>query len=308
MRLVWTILLSGAVLWLTPSIPAIAQRSENSAITVFPAILEIPSVKGEISKSKVVITNNSDKPLPLTLEVTSLIPADAIIDLSKRSQFDASRWVDIAPKNIALDANESKTIDIAITIPDNATAGEHYAEISVKELRLETEKKGTADQTILPQVKVPVFIQLEGETKEELLIESGDKFASIHQLRSAYTTAFTVANTGNTHLLPTFTIQLAKDGKILQRESFVPGILLPNTTKSVRHSWTPDVPIGRYSISIEANYGDNGKTSSLPENTFVIFPFYVVVFSVFVICIGAYLFIKRKRLKNAFKALTNNIE
>lgn len=308
MHFVWMLLLAILITLYSPNTTLAAQDTTDSALTVFPAILDVPSAKGQSAQSSFTITNNSDRPLPLALEVSSLLPADAIIDLSKRSQFDASRWVNTTPAFLAIDTGQSKEISVAITVPEDATAGDHYAEIAVKELRIDSDTRSGVAQSIIAQVKIPIFIQLGGDTKQELIIESGDTFRPLYQQRTTHTTTFRVANTGTTHLLPSFNLSLTQGGETIQTETFTPGIILPNTTKTISHSWTPQVPVGTYDIGITAHYGTDKIARMDPERTGVVFPLYLLAIGGIILCIAGYIFVKRKHLNAALHALAGDSE
>ena len=285
------------------NVPVLAQEDGGSSVSVFPALIDVPAVRGKTSSATFMVTNTSEKALPLIIETDSLIPVDDIIDMSKRSQFDASRWLYVNPGLVALEPGQSKEITVNLEIPQSASPGSHYAEIAVKQYQIEGSSDSRPAQTIMTQVKIPVFIHLDGAVQQELLIESVDTFRPIYQRGALTTTSFRVANTGNTHLLPVFTINILKGDITVQTETFAPGILLPNTTKTISYSWTPAVPVGLYTLNITVQYGSSQDAALAPERAVVLLPWYYFVFGGCATVIGLYLFIKRQYITSAIRVL-----
>lgn len=279
----------------------------ESNLTVFPALIEISGELGHAQEETLIIVNNSDEPIPIVVEVKSLIPADEILDLSKRSEFDASRWIDVNPKYVAIKPGETVKIAIEMQIPENATQGGHYAEIVIGRYTLGASSTIDKTQTvIIPQLKVPVLINAGDDPVEELILEAGDIFPKFLHKINKTNTKIAIANVGNTHTLPNITIKLLKNEEVLQAESYSPGIILPNTKKAITAKWAPKVPIGIYKAQADVRYGTDSKVVSSKQETIIVFyPVWVILLVLLVVITLMYLFMKRKNITAAFKALKN---
>lgn len=281
------------------------EEAPASDITVFPALFEISAEPGETKKTTLLVVNNSEQPLPVQLETKSLITADKIIDLSKRSQFDASRWVKIDTKNIALKPGETKKVKVEIKVPKNATPGGHYAEIIVKKLVLQnTSQRDKTNTVLIPQVKVPLLITVAGDASEELILEAGDYFPAFIQKFGSLKTKLAIANTGSTHLLPTVTIQVLRSKEIIQEVDYTPGVILPNTKKDFIVNWKPEVPIGTVDLRIKTTYGADSKSlETKPEKAVVFFPIWLIVLLFALSGTIGFLAAKKQNISKAIKVL-----
>lgn len=276
-----------------------------SDITVFPALYEIATEPGNTKNETLLIVNNSKQPLPVQLEVRSIISADEIIDLTKRSQFDASRWVKLETSNIALESGETRRLSLNISVPKNASAGGHYAEIVIKKLVLENDQSSNETNTVLvPQVKVPLLISVAGETKEELIIEADDMFPGFIGFFGTLNTNISIANTGTSHVLPAISIDVYKNGQLIKSEPTSPGLILPNTKKSFNLNWKPSLGVGFYELKVKASYGNDGNfVESKPEKAFVFFPFWGIITLFGVSIILGFLLAKRQNISKAVKVI-----
>ena len=292
----------------TSSLPAaVAEQAQDTTagLSVFPAIIEMSGDPGQSNKVNLNITNTTQTPLPVDLDVRSLVPVDSIIDLSRRVDFDASKWIKLDTSQFALEPNATKTITVTIEIPDTALPGGHYAELYIKSLQIQTSVNNQPAQTrLIPEIKVPVLVRVSGDAKEELSIKQENAFPATIQNRMPLTTTVSIANTGTVHLLPTIAVQLWK-GDILAQETLInPFIVLPNTVKTVELPWTPDVSSGLYKATVELRYGTNQQADSLSKESILVFPPWYVVFGIPAsLVVIIYLVIKRRNITAAIRVL-----
>jgi uncharacterized membrane protein len=285
----------------------LAQQSQdnNVGLSVFPAIIELNGDPGQAIRQDLTITNTTQASLPVDLAVRSLIPIDSIIDLSRREQFDASKWISLQTEQFALEPGASKKIEIITNIPNDATPGGHYAEVYIKSLQIQTSVNNKVAQTrIIPEIKVPVLIKVSGDAKEELTIKQQNVFPATAQKGMPLTTTISIANTGTVHLLPTISVQLLKGDTITQETIINPFIVLPNTVKTIELPWTPNVSSGLYNATVQIKYGTSQQTQRLsPESLFVLPALYFVIGLPLLVISVVYLIIKRRNIKLAIKTL-----
>lgn len=280
-----------------------AQQPTN--LNVFPAVIETNLDPGQSYKTSLVITNNSDKPLPVELEADSLLRPEEVIDIERINEYDASKWIDIEQTSLALEPGETKKIGLQINAPNAAKPGGRYAEIIIKELRLQSPRATSSSAVIRPQIKVPVLANISGEAKKELLLEVGDKFPGFIGFNSTLSTQLTIANTGSTHLLPTVKFLAQKSGDIISSYQYSPGLILPNTKRTFNVAWQPGLPIGIYSLNTQVSYEDGNFIESALEKALVFFPLWIIASLFVVSMVGGFLLAKRHNIKRAVNILLN---
>ncbi len=279
-----------------------AQSGEHELIfSVSPAIVEVAGNPGETIEASVTFANPSDKAAAAFIVSDALVPIDNIVDQSRRSEFDASAWIELETSTVAFDAKTRSKIPFKITIPELANPGSHYALLTLKPGVIEGPSQ---DTVILPELSASIFITVAGNINEEAELVEEDLEIPNLTMGSDNTLDFRIRNTGNVHILPTPKLSILKDGKPIEIFSLQPQLILPNTEKTFSVEWDTDVSIGAYSLQAELTYGTQSIPLSSSQHEFWVLP---NPLHVFLLILGSpliiTLLIKRRNLPRTLAVL-----
>lgn len=194
------------VLCIVPKIHA----SQETTISVAPAILDLAVKPGEKTEAELTIRNGGGFALPISVASSSLIIEDEIVVTSEKETSDASSWIGLEESEFLLSDDEIKKVTVTIDVPESASPGGHYAQISVRGLSLE-ESRDVGASIVIPEVAVTVLITVAGDINTSMSV-SGESIIPVFATPSTnHTTDFTVVNEGNIHDLLTPVLVVKKE-------------------------------------------------------------------------------------------------
>jgi len=280
-----------------------AQSSNTIGLSISPAIVEIAGDPGSQHKAQVVVTNTSYKPLPVSVEVTSLIPIDNEIDRSRRAEFDASSWIKINQNNLLLEPSETTTIDAEINVPNEANAGGHYAQVGFRVLSLENFSQ-KANAQIIPEVSASFFITVSGDINEKAEFSTDNMIQNYISKGSGAQIKFMLRNTGNVHILPAPKVTIFNNSGDISSFNLQPQLVLPNTEKEFILEWPADIGYGQYSARVETVYGSQNIPLVSDVSDFKVGPAWWQIALVLIVVFPAlFIIFRRRHLPNFFKVL-----
>lgn len=298
---IWILLLSFLFLF-TPSSYAEAQR--ETAISVAPAIIDIASIPGETSTRSVSIRNGSELSLPISVEVRSLLQDDELLDDEAITVADASKWVTIhGDKTSIYEPGESRKLTFDIAIPEDATPGGHYAQLSIRALSLES-AAASSSAIIVPEIAVTLLITVAGEVHSSMFFEYGNIFPLFVSQNSEIMSSFTIVNDGNIHDIVSPVLIISRGNKEISRQQLPPKVILPQTKKQFSELVVMPDKYGVYKVNLEINYANANITTESKQETVVVSHSPILLFSLAVSTfIGVYLVRNRHNVKTATKVL-----
>ena len=229
--------------------------NEQIGFTINPAIVEISADTEKKTTHSFLVETTSLSPVPVTIESKSLIPIDNIIDLERREEFDASKWIDIKEANYILEPNKPIEISFDVTVPDNATPGGHYATIAITKLDI-LDPQSNLGPSIIPEIGVNVFINVPGEVVEKAELDTAGLARSYIARSNETKFELGVLNRGNVHFTASPTLTIRDGEKLIEKIVLPPQLILPNTVKSFDALWDADASFGKYQIEAELVYGN----------------------------------------------------
>lgn len=280
---------------------------ENTSIgyTVSPAIIELTGKPGESFSSELTFQNLAENPTTATVTTDSLIPIDNIIDQGKRSQFDASSWIDVPKPNLIFDAGDLQTLKFNVSIPENANPGGHYAFINLRSgvvARADSSKAKVA-----PQLGVSVFITVEGEVNEIAEIVQSDLEISNLVRGTNNEISFRVRNLGNVHILTSPKVSISRSGERIESINVPAQLILPNTEKTFTAEWNADVSFGKYELTAEMTYGSQSiPLASIPTSFYVTPSIGLILLIILVVPLLAFAIIRYKNIPKVIQVLKGN--
>lgn len=264
-------------------------------MTITPVKIYLTVDKGETEDSSVTAINPNDFPIEIKTEIEDFIPSVSPGDITfipnSEGVTSLVDWLKIEKDVFSLGPKERKKVPFKIEIPEDASAGGHYAAIFFKAI------PDQAEDTTLQvsgRVGVLVIITVPGEIIQtgEITEFNGPKLASRGPIE--FTALF--RNTGTAHYQPEGTIEITN---LIGKKTLLEmpkETVLPQGSKNIKTVWDAKYLFGRYGALLNLSDGEgNVHTASL---SFWVFPWQEIL-GLFVI-VSILVFISRI-LKKKFK-------
>lgn len=144
-----------------------ASEPEGPSITIAPSILDLDVEKEEEIKEVIKITNNSDFPLPVKVDVHDYtVDENGVPDYSKDpTEWSPIGWIEVDPADLILEPLESRDITLKISIPEFAAPGSHFATVLFKPV-LPPEYFTKDSAHVIPYIGAVVSLNVAGEELE----------------------------------------------------------------------------------------------------------------------------------------------
>jgi hypothetical protein len=219
---------------------------------------------GEIKKSKVNIRNESDKPISL-----EIYPVDAVTtkdgSFAPNSQDsirkDLGAWINMSTSELSLGPNETKTVDFAINVPQNANIGDHMAAIIIQNKNI-SESQIKTSMHVVNRLGARIYVTVIGEKIEKLEIQ---KFNNTNE-NSQFVFLLTLANLGNTRIVPKGTIEIKDESGIVVDEiNLTQREIFPKDTIVLPTKWNKPLS-GKFTALATVEYNNQKLTKELNLN------------------------------------------
>lgn len=286
MRKLIHIFLAAIILWaavIGAVSPVAAQSGSNSnqgrgqALEIAPPVIYLNADPGQTIKTKIYLRNISGGDLIVTGEANDFV-ADGeqgtpkiLLDNNSSSKeqdpYSLKNWIH-PPNSLLLVPKEIKTMDVAITVPANASPGGHYGVIRFTGTPPSLRGTGVSLSASLGSL---VLLTVSGKIKENLTIK---EFSVNHKGKTGtmfesapLTFVSRLNNSGNVHEQPSGIITI-KDmfGKTLAAMTVnqPPKSILPQSTRRFESALDKTVIgkkrlFGRYHASLKLTYGKDKK-------------------------------------------------
>jgi len=261
------VLLSGAS-------PAVAAVANNGKWAVFPISGDGPTRRtnfsynlspGDSITDDVTVANLTDKPIHFAVYSADAYNTGSAAALAVRTRrderTDASQWVSFpgsTPTEIGITVEPKRQVNLPfrISVPRNASPGDHSGGIAALDTETDLKKDGTASVAVENAVAVPVFVRVSGPTEPSLDV----RFARVHSSPPVAVVAgggstsaeFAVVNDGNLRLRPVVRVSI-KDafGRTIHRfPEHTLGVLLPGGKAVLHEKWSGAGPFGWESVDV----------------------------------------------------------
>ncbi|HMS31289.1 MAG TPA: hypothetical protein PJ984_02750 [Candidatus Saccharibacteria bacterium] len=250
-----------------------AQNGESKeSITLSPAISKPSTSAGSQFSGKLTIINDGEVDYrfllyarPYSVKQESYDPN--YTEVNERTE--AYQWVQFEKTDITLSAGKTVEVPYAVTVPEKAKSGGHYAVLFA-----ETQPKEAGGTQVARKKRVGslLYITVSGD-----LINSGSLVgwdAKLWQKSKPLTTAFRVKNDGNVHFQVnsqvTYSNIFNKPRLQLNQEHFV----LPGTTRMISANMEKTPMLGIYRVAGTVKFLD--KNEVLPTKWIILLPIKVV--------------------------------
>ena len=261
-------------------------EAEQPGLEVTPALFDIPVTAGEEATAEVTVRNTSDQFVPVKASLSNFEASDefgrAFFYEDDRAPYNAKSWFALSEADFIFDPGEEKKVTIAITPPNNAEPGSHFASVIFTALSPPAQPTGET-VAVEAQVAVLFFLTVSGEIVSEAQI-TDLRLPTIH-LGGKMPVGVRVENRGNVHGKAEGTIKLRNwTGQEVATLPLETGIVVPGRGRVYRAIWEPRWPIGRYSA--EATIHFKGETL-LASDEFWAIPLSWILVGLAAIIVGA---------------------
>lgn len=217
-----------------------------------PAVLELEELQpGDSIEGEFVIRNTGSErsDFKISFEPYNATGEDYDIDFETHTQYnDIVDWTTFSATSGTLDAGESREIQFTIHVPKDVPAGGQYGAIIAE--TSPTEETTDTSISIGRRVGIVVYTQVAGNTRRTGSIEDA-KIPGI-LFNPPITATSIVENTGNTHAVATYTLQvfpLFGDEEVYTNEEHPDELLiLPETRRFNTISWEGAPHLGIFRV------------------------------------------------------------
>lgn len=239
------------------------QAQSALGLTAIPPRLEIKVAPGETITKEIKVRNESKveryitttpKDFIVTNDKGTPIQIEGLDESSNR--WAASSWIQVSPSSFKLQPGETKSLMVTIIVPDNPTAGGHYAMIlhSPKN-EITLNETGSAIETYVGTL---TYITIPGDITERAQVK---QFTAPNFLEFGPVDFKTiVTNFSDIHIAPVGAINIKNwfGGKTASLALENTNIF-PMTSRDFKNTLDRKWLFGRYQATLEAGYGTTGQ-------------------------------------------------
>ena len=270
------------VLFLIPSLALHAQ--EGSGIGISPAVIEEGLEPNQSKAYEISISNlsSTDQTYYLfTRDITDATDGGTPIYANKNQEktgFELSQWVTLSTGEISIPANESKTIEITIDVPDNATPGSHFGAMFVS---LDPPKLRTNGASVGYKVANIISIRVAGDAISNAQIRQFSTGDYIYG-ESKVDFQARIENKGTVLVRPIGPLEVENMfGKRVALMTFNESRagIYPGRERVFDVVWEDEGPgFGRYQAILSLVYGENGSQATISSTvSFWILPLNIIL-------------------------------
>lgn len=226
---------------------------------------------GESITDTVIINNHSDKPMNVaveSLDAANTTGGGFTLVKDMAANRDLGRWIGISSQVVRIAPNQSAEVGFKLTVPSDASVGQHSGAISVYE------QVGTTLGQVGLKIRMGarVYVTVPGKVNRKLTFSKVE-----HKIEKGKLTFFVNAkNDSNINLEPALDIHLRGLFRNIVQSTNENGTYLPGSSLKLEIPWKKSAPkLGYYRVKLVFNTWTtdevlaDGTTKKLPNQTFV---------------------------------------
>ncbi|MBI4004688.1 hypothetical protein HY358_00965, partial [Candidatus Roizmanbacteria bacterium] len=258
---------------------------ESISIRLTPIRHEIQLRPGEESEIPITLYNPTD-----TVVVGSFKAYDFMVQekngaptifedpTSLSTRYSARTWINIPANEIAIPVQESITLPITISIPNDALPGEKYAAVFFEMYNSSSGENNPNNGTNVytgSRIGSLVTIRIPGITQEKADVSAFSLQRIIEQ--GPITIAFEIHNSGSYKIRPQGTLSIADlIGNVVEEQKLPEYNIFPDASRAYQFQLGTRWMLGKYRITLSAVYGNQGQTIIQSTDIWII-PWKVVI-------------------------------
>jgi hypothetical protein len=269
----------------------LAQSDENFSsedataslkLTAIPARLgdadySLKGKPGEIIQASVQVKNTSSEEQQVRTLVENFVVSEdgeKPIPTAEEHRWNLARWITLQPSTQTIAPGEIGTVDLFITVPEDAVPGGRYAMVMHSPTVSQDSANGSGTG-ISQRVGTLVYFMVEGEIHQEAYIKQVEvkdffEFGPVPF-------SFVIENQSDIHLHPNIQVTM-NNMRGQQVDDFIiePKNIFPGESRAFDGQWDRVWGFGKYTATISASYGTVGKVA-LAEFSFWMIPLRVIL-------------------------------
>jgi hypothetical protein len=279
-RFIPALIISAAIITLahTFDTPVFAQAGTSQAITLSPASTEIKVNPGSIASKSVDIINTGSESFMINLTSTPYYVLGTDYDphfTQLPGTVDASSWVHLSLTDATLTGDKTLTVPYTIDVPKNTPPGGYYA-VLFAQTSTDDEKTGVVSHNRVGDI---LYITVNGpiENSGNLLAGSLPSVSFV----GAIPISTSVSNTGGVHFVSNASYSITDFNGHTVFTAKLDRYVLPQTEREIGASWSPQSPIGLFTVHRNATVA--GVLRTLPDKQILVVNPWVIVVVTFLI-------------------------
>ncbi len=269
-------------------VPTVRAQDTGLTFTVTPPIFQLNLQPGETWTSGVRVVNSNPYDITIYAEPvlfrptgesgrpSFFIPEDNVADTPDRSTL--AGWITVSRTAITIPQEQTVTIPLAVSVPDNAAPGGHYAAVLIGNRPPKASLEG-GTVSVSSSIASLMFLRVAGDVIEDGRIRSFSTERTVYETAEARL-SLRFENEGNVHLRPQGDITIynmfgKKRGFIPVNQANDYGNVLPGSIRKFTFSWESSpgtLDIGRYRAEATIGYGDEAKQFAQSTIYFYVLP------------------------------------
>lgn len=294
---------------LVAAAPTPAVNNSANTLKVSPVRSDIEVPAGTSKTVQTTITNLTRSPITVTPIENDFVAGDErgtpalILDSDKYAPTHSLKRFMRPLQNITIDAHNSRTVDVVITVPKNAQAGGYFGAIRFAPAAPD----GGGQVNLSASVASLILMTVPGPTTEKLDLTSfdiqqdGKSSSTFFQTPDNLKIAVRFKNSGNVQLGPFGKLSVKQGDKVIYSTDFNSNtpkdMVLPDSARR----W--DIPLdkigtfGHYQVSATFTYGSKNQTIEVTKSFWVV-PMYIIIAAIvgfvvlILVIIGIWLFLR----------------
>jgi hypothetical protein len=277
---------------------------ESTNISISPLTFDLSANPGDTVTNELLIRNSGSGEVVVGAEAEDFVATgeEGEVNLTtEKNTYSLASWIEVDGGKFVLNGGQQKRVKFVIRVPYNAEPGGHYA--SVFAHLSPTLEAATSGSGVGQKIGSLVLLRVGGSAKEDARVASFDTTKGTFE-KGPVDFNIRVENTGSVHIKPKGIIAITDVfGKKVADVTVEQKNVLPRAIRHMTAKWDNPPVFGKYTASLLTYYGaDNKQITS--ATTFWIIPWVTIAIwgGVLLVIVGI-LWIGRRRINNALKAL-----
>lgn len=275
----------------------VTAQDATQGLEVSPPSQEVTIDPGKTVKIKAKIRNKSNSTLPIKVHVEDFTAKgdEGQIELNANSPYSVASWTKITPNSFNLEPGGVQEVQATITVPSGAAGGRFGSFV----FSTQSDKPQNNAATVTQEIASLFLVRVTGPVDEKLTIVSFTAPPFLESDPINFDIKF--SNTGNVHVKTYGLINVTDMFGRKVDDIVVSGVnIFPGSNRLVKSQLNKKFLFGNYKATALMYYGAVQNQSLSADTSFFVFP---LRFAGLVATVLIILFLLRKRLKKALKAL-----
>jgi hypothetical protein len=287
------------------TLPAIAQNSGDTKVSISPVTFNLTANAGDTLKEVIKVRNDAPSTQVVTISAENFVAVgeEGGVGLTEDDTvYSLAKWIVFDKTEYTLKSGGEVQVPFNIRVPNNAEPGGHYA--SVYAQISPDSPSNTSGSRIGQKIGALLLLRVAGDIKESASIAS----FSVENQTSGKPLVFDVRakNNGSVHIHPQGLIAVTDVfGKKVGDVQVIDQNVFPGSVRHMTATWNKPPFIGRFTANLLMYYGQNNQQLTA-STTFWIIPWRALaIYGGVALLVIVLLIVGRKRIGRSIKALVS---